>query len=661
MKSPDEKSKTNKNRNHFASLTWLNLESWAGARTVSRGKSYQRGRRVRDLAITGSGELIAWVQGSSRYATKAGFGRGRLVSSCTCPVGTGCKHAVAVVLEYLDALKSKRNVPALNAGDVRLELIRKGSVYVPHEDVDDLEDAEKDDADEWDAEIRIRPSRDPDDVHEFLKGKSSEELASVLSEIAENHPAIRKELKFKARMARGSAPALVRTISREIDSASSEGGWQDHWRDEGFTPDFSRVRSGIQQLLNAGHADEVVQLGKRLFRKGTELAGQSDDEGETIQELGETLHIVFRALKVCSMTNVDKMSYAVSMQVEDEYDLTDGIEEFWKKKFGRKDWNGLADRLLDQLKEMKDPGPDHSSSYRRDRLSDEILNALEKAGRHDEILPLCMQEADRTHSYERLVKRLRQAGKIEAAEEWIRKGIEATREKWPGVAGNLKSHLLEIKIAGRDWAYAAALKADSFFASPSLRAYQELEKSAAKAKVWEAVREVAIEYLHTGKRPRRGVGSWTLPDTGFEKAEDRPYLKPPFTDVLIDIAICENDIDEALRLYDAVPKRDPSRLMWSPGWSLSVDEKVAEAAKNKYPDRAVAIWKKIAESYIDQVNPKSYSAAGQFLRKIQQVLKANGKAEAWNRYLGELRAAHARKPRLLQVLDSLSGKAIIAG
>ena len=58
------------NSSPFACLTWLDLESWAGAKTVSRGKSYQRGRRVIDLAITGSGELVAWVQGSSRYATK---------------------------------------------------------------------------------------------------------------------------------------------------------------------------------------------------------------------------------------------------------------------------------------------------------------------------------------------------------------------------------------------------------------------------------------------------------------------------------------------------------------------------------------------------------------------------------------------------------------
>ena len=41
------------------------------------------------------------------------------------------------------------------------------------------------------------------------------------------------------------------------------------------------------------------------------------------------------------------------------------------------------------------------------------------------------------------------------------------------------------------------------------------------------------------------------------------------------------------------------------------------------------------------------------------AVKANGKAEAWDRYLVEVRAAHARKPHLLQVLDSFPGKAII--
>lgn len=54
----------------FADLTWNDLEEWAGSKIVSRGKSYPHQGRVSELAQTEDGGLIAWVDGSDRYATK---------------------------------------------------------------------------------------------------------------------------------------------------------------------------------------------------------------------------------------------------------------------------------------------------------------------------------------------------------------------------------------------------------------------------------------------------------------------------------------------------------------------------------------------------------------------------------------------------------------
>lgn len=48
----------------FQDITWFDLESWAGSKIVSRGRSYQRNKYVNELAITRSGELLAWVEGS---------------------------------------------------------------------------------------------------------------------------------------------------------------------------------------------------------------------------------------------------------------------------------------------------------------------------------------------------------------------------------------------------------------------------------------------------------------------------------------------------------------------------------------------------------------------------------------------------------------------
>ena len=55
--------------------------------------------RVSDLAIAEDGNLVAWVAGSERYATKVAMDEDGLSDSiCTCPYYIDCKHGVAAVI-----------------------------------------------------------------------------------------------------------------------------------------------------------------------------------------------------------------------------------------------------------------------------------------------------------------------------------------------------------------------------------------------------------------------------------------------------------------------------------------------------------------------------------------------------------------------------------
>ena len=107
----------------FKKLTWSDIQTWAGDTITSRGQSYQRSRAVRDLALTPDGGLVAWVQGTERYATKVDIKDEELTSDCTCPYGGTCKHAVAVVLDYLEKLKQNLKVPTVSENDERLLLL----------------------------------------------------------------------------------------------------------------------------------------------------------------------------------------------------------------------------------------------------------------------------------------------------------------------------------------------------------------------------------------------------------------------------------------------------------------------------------------------------------------------------------------------------------
>lgn len=86
----------------FVGLTWNDLTAWAGNKIVSRGKNYQQNGYVKNLAHATDGSLVAWVEGTERYVTQVFFEDDELESDCTCPYWDTCKHAVAVVVEYLE-------------------------------------------------------------------------------------------------------------------------------------------------------------------------------------------------------------------------------------------------------------------------------------------------------------------------------------------------------------------------------------------------------------------------------------------------------------------------------------------------------------------------------------------------------------------------------
>ncbi len=139
------------NASAWAKLTWDDLDQDFGSRSVQRGRSYQRGGQVRNLAVSNDGRLLAAVQGTHRYVTSAQLdaknkSRTRIVGICTCPVGSQCKHAVAVIAEYLAQIADGKSPIAAAADDPRWARLTESSA-------DEYEDDEEDDGetdDEWD-------------------------------------------------------------------------------------------------------------------------------------------------------------------------------------------------------------------------------------------------------------------------------------------------------------------------------------------------------------------------------------------------------------------------------------------------------------------------------------------------------------------------------
>ena len=71
------------------------------------------------------------------------------------------------------------------------------------------------------------------------------------------------------------------------------------------------------------------------------------------------------------------------------------------------------------------------------------------------------------------------------------------------------------------------------------------------------------------------------------------------------------------------------------------------------------IWKRLAANLIAQVKPKAYEKAAVHLKKLQRTLKRQSKDKEWGIYLDNIRKEHARKIKLLEILDGLNDKRIL--
>lgn len=238
------------------------------------------------------------------------------------------------------------------------------------------------------------------------------------------------------------------------------------------------------------------------------------------------------------------------------------------------------------------------------------------------------------------------------AEEWVHKGIRATEEKYPGIASQLRTNLKEIRAQTGDWHQVAAIQADEFIRAPSFLTYKDLQKAATRADVWPVVKVAVMKYLEAGKSWRKDH-TWPLPVTGLKYAEPRWKPQFPMTDVLIDIAISEKKTEDVLRWHSASKSARGAR-----GFG-SRDEEVAKAVVAQYPDRAISIWRGLAENQIGLTNPNAYHSAARYLGKIHATLKKTCREKEWHDYLCSLRSLHARKRKFIEILSGLDGKRIV--
>lgn len=674
-------------------LSWDDLTEWAGSRSVERGRVYQRQGRVHDLAISEDGWLLATVPGGERYAVKVWSEQSAkkgctLYSRCTCPVGaSGCKHAVAVVAEYLERLGEGAETPAANQDDERWELLADETGDADEDDVDDLElDMDSEDADD-DEEFYVHRHRHPaisektgrkatdEKIRKHIEAKNREELVALVWSLTERFPELREEFSDRIALGEGNVDRLVTETRKELRLVASEAGWRNSWTGEGQTPDYSRVKHRLERLLELGHPDAVVRLGTEIMTLGNEQIGQSNDEGETAEAVGECLPVIFEAVVASTLTPARKLLFAIDAHLRDDYGIVNDAADAVLKLTGEESaWSEVADVMAQRAKSPVKEDDPFSRKYQQERIADWLIRALENAGRNDEILTVCEQEARVSGSYERLVQRLIEMKRYDEAQRWAAEGIEKTVAKLPGIASSLEKLLGEMAVQRRQWPIAAAHAALGFFTHPSRESFQQLLKAAAKAGCKDSIRGIALNFLETGVSPLTSPGKasvksaanaeWPLPMPDYLLPllnNGSNFGRPASShfDVLIDMAIADHRHDDVLRWYDAMSARQQYRGSMTWYGSGGYGDRVATAVTESHPERSLAIYRQRVDDHLPHASASAYEAVAGYLRKMRPIFQRLHRNSEWDGLLADIRLRYKNRPKFMEILDKLDPRPIV--
>ncbi len=500
-----------------------------------------------------------------------------------------------------------------------------------------------------------RSNRQPS-VRSWLEKQSKKALVELILEIAQAYPRIHEDLANRTNLKQGKVNPVRDAIRRDIEAL--EPDWQGYDNFDADS-DFAHIAEQMAALLDAGYADDVVELGETFLRLAPQRYEYSHyDDWDIASGIAECLDIILKALSHSSLPPAEQLLWYIDAEKKDEYGVFDGTEDFIKKRGYKKvDWQVVAGELEKRLQAQPVPGDSATSSghYQRENLSRWLQTALEKGGRQTDIIDLLQREAPITRCYDKLVSALLTAGRKQEAHDWIVKGFAKTIDELPGIAWQLAEQLRELAKRKKQYADIASLLALQFFYRPDTALYCELEKAAKRLQCWSAVRESLLAYLETGVRPdlqamkgrktKATSSNWPLPpsDLLLPKSKRATNLSPD-TGVLIQIAMYEKRPDDVLKWYHLSKKNRSYHNM---------DDSVAEAVKSTHPDEALAIWKRVVEWEIARVKPAAYKVATIYLKKTRTLYRKQKRIGEWNTYLLNLRQQHKAKRRLIEILASL--------
>ncbi len=608
-------------------LTEASIRAGASEKSFARGQELFRRGAVSDTAIQGN-TVSGLCEGSESpfYRVRAELdGGGVRSASCTCPYDFGgyCKHIVALLLAY-----------ARNPSQFALR-------------------------------------RDPT---ELLSDLSREQLISLVTKLLSEHPDLSNLVEAAlaapsvtggrkpsaARRKKVDAEVYRRRVRGIMHGLDHMRASEAYWHVGGLVEELRGVERSAREFLDAGAPESALRILLTLVEEshgGFDYIDDSNGElGNYLDGLGETLAEVILSLDLDEDEREDIVS-----DLDDLHDrLSDyGVEglnvAIMAAQYGwgepqegparRTDadddagdeWDEPDGGWDDEDEGAPAAGSDwYAPAWSREDpaqvLTRAKLNVLERQGRADEYLALCL----RAGAHLRYALKLVELDRLPEAVSHALKHLNVA-----GEAFTLAQHLREsghldeairigecgLRLGGQKAAlgqWLGAIEEAQGRTKQALEAWLAAFREAPSLPAWQTVKRLA--------GPR-----WNRLKPEVMASLEKFYDKQPLAEVLVE----EQEWDAAIRVAD------------KHAGDQRVAVTVADALVARRPEWVIRASVKQAEGLIAPTKSNLYPAAADWLRRAKAAYARTGRADEWRKYLVQLKEQYRRRPALMAQLERL--------
>ena len=560
-----------------------------GQKYYEQGAIYDQHRQGMILKSKCSGTQAPFYRQEVLFDTK-----GIKSAECSCPVGSGghCKHAVALLLTWVNDPDSFKEVEAVDA---------------------------------------------------LLEKRSKPELIALIKQMLEQEPDLESLLDLPL-SAEESKPLDIKAVRRQAQGAFRGSGYYDEWVDTG------EIERSLNPLLNLaagylsrGDAENSALIYETIIETimDNEDVALSDEEGELLGVVHDCAEALGKCLEKIeeSKKRIETLQVLFSAFQWDSIKIggvgaADCVPEILTSKTTAEERVEIAK----WTREIMPKGTSWSDGYHRELLGRLLLDLQADTLDDEAYLKICRQTGRLNDLIERLLKLKRikeaedaardaedyplfqaleifvkhkQAG---LAERLVTKRLKTGRDK--DLDERLIEWLSERLKGGGDLAGSFELEERLFWKYPNLEQYKKLRKLAKELNRWDDLRIQIIAEL--------------------EKKKD--------FDFVIDLYLFEKEIGNALAILEKLPQR------WG-DYTLYLE--VAQAAKKQYPQEALRIFTKEAERFIAYRNRDSYSQAALCLREARVICRQLNDTESWKKLIADIRERYKKLPALQDELSQL--------